>query len=136
MVVSMLMGVAVTVLMLVLVGVTVLMLVLVGVAVLVLVLMGVAVLMLMLMGVAVTVLMLMVVFLSPMVVPAAFAVMIPGVRAPFVNGEMDSFDTFALGSIKVHVKIAEIDFRQLPLERGRFDAQVHQSANGHVAADP
>jgi hypothetical protein len=33
------------------------------------------------------------------------------------------------------MEVADVHFRELPFERGRFDAQVTKGADGHVAAD-
>jgi len=56
-------------------------------------------------------------------------------RRTLVDAELYSFDLMPLRTVEVHVKIAEIELRQFPFESGRFHAEIHQGADGHVAAD-
>lgn len=62
-------------------------------------------------------------------------ILIVGVHRPFMDGEVNAFDVEALLPLEVHVKIANLQLRQLPLKGGGFDAEVAKSANRHVAAD-
>ena len=57
------------------------------------------------------------------------------VRAPFVNAKLDAAHILPLLPLEVHVKVANVQLRKLPLERRWFHAQIAQGADGHVAAD-
>jgi hypothetical protein len=62
-------------------------------------------------------------------------VVLVGVLRAFVNPKLDSTHALPLFAIEVHMKIAEIQFRELPFEGRRFDPKIDQGANGHVTAD-
>ena len=64
-----------------------------------------------------------------------FLVLIVRVGRSGVDAELDPLDPLLLTTLEVHVKVAEIKLRQLPLERRRLDSQVAQRPNGHIAAD-
>ena len=64
-----------------------------------------------------------------------FLVLIVRVGRSGVDAELDPLDPLLLTTLEVHVKVAEIKLRQLPLERRRLDPQVAQRPNGHIAAD-
>lgn len=66
--------------------------------------------------------------------PVLFVLLVR-VLGAFVNAELDATYTFSLFTIEMHVEIAQVQFRQLPLESRRFDAKVDQRADGHIAAD-
>jgi hypothetical protein len=70
-----------------------------------------------------------------MMVTLLVLILIMPMDCPFMDGEVDPFHIQPLLPLEVHVKIADIHFRQLPFEGGRFDAEVAQSADRHVAAD-
>jgi hypothetical protein len=53
----------------------------------------------------------------------------------FVDAKFDPFNGFALLAFEVHVEIAEVELGEFPLEGGRFDPQIAQCTDGHVAAD-
>src|SRR3954470_6807428 len=62
-------------------------------------------------------------------------VLLMRMRRALVNAELHPLDPLSLLPFEVHVEIADVHLRELPLERGRLHAEVAQSANGHVAAD-
>jgi hypothetical protein len=53
-----------------------------------------------------------------------------------VNIEFYAGNACASLSLEMKVAIAELQFREFPLESGRGDSQIGQSADCHVAADP
>jgi len=57
------------------------------------------------------------------------------VRCALMDAELNSLDALSLLSLEVHMKIAECEFGELPLESRRFDAEIDQGADRHVAAD-
>jgi hypothetical protein len=57
------------------------------------------------------------------------------VHRSFVNGEFHTFDLLPFLSIEVQVKVTQREFREFPLQRGRFHSEIDQRANHHVAAD-
>jgi len=65
----------------------------------------------------------------------AFARTFVPMRRALVDAELHSFDLMPLRTVEVHVKIAEVELRELPFEGGRFHAEIDQRADGHVAAD-
>ena len=103
-------------------------LVLMRMAVIVLILMGVLMRVCVLMGMRVFVRM--IAFLVPV-----FLVLVVGVFRALVNTELDPTHPLPLFAIEVHMEIAQIQFRQLPLESRRFHPKIDQRADGHVAAD-
>jgi hypothetical protein len=52
-----------------------------------------------------------------------------------VDAEVDSFDTFPMLPIEVHVEVSDLQLGELPLECRGFDAEVAEGADGHIAAD-
>lgn len=87
---------------------------------------------LMLMGVPMFVRMAML-MLAMMMVTAAIAVFV--MRGPFVNVEFHALDVLPLGAVVVHVKVAKLEFVQLPLEGAGLHAEIDKRADHHVAAD-
>ena len=57
------------------------------------------------------------------------------VRRALMDAELNSLDALSLLTLEVHMKIAECEFGELPLESRRFDAEIDQGADRHVAAD-
>lgn len=72
-----------------------------------------------------------VIVIVPMIVSAASL----AVRRPGVDVEFHSLDVLPLGAVEVHVQVAEFQLADFPLQRAGFDAEVNESAHGHVAAD-
>jgi len=76
------------------------------------------------------------------VVVVVAAVMMPvlilrvRVRRAFVDAKFHTLDLLPLLAVEVHVKITEVELRQLPFEGGGFHAEIDEGADGHVAADP
>jgi len=66
---------------------------------------------------------------------AVFLVLVVGVRGAFVNTKFHPLHLLPLLAVEVHVKITEIEFRELPLEGGRFHTEINKGADGHVAGD-
>ena len=73
----------------------------------------------------------------PVIVTAAGAwlVLFLTMRCSLVNAEFDSFNGFALLALEMHVVVAQFELGEFPLQGGRFDAEIAQCADGHVAAD-
>lgn len=71
--------------------------------------------------------------LTMMVVAAAIAVFVMG--GAFVNVELHTLDILPLGAVVVHVKVAKLEFVQLPLEGAGLHAEIDERADHHVAAD-
>lgn len=109
--------------------------------VLVLVLVAMAVLVLVLALMRMLVLMLMrldlvsVILIVLMRVTVTMPVLLMRVRRALVNAEFHALDPLPLLPLEVHVEVADVDLRELPLERGGFHTEVAQGADGHVAAD-
>lgn len=97
----------------------------------VLMLMFMLMLMAMRMGMPVLVLVMMV----PLAMLAVFLVLVVRVRGAFVNAKFHSLHLLPLLAVEVHVKIAEVELRELPLEGGRFHAEIDEGADSHVAGD-
>jgi hypothetical protein len=57
------------------------------------------------------------------------------VGGAFVDTEFHALDLLPLFAVEVHVEIAEIELGELPFEGGRFDTEINEGANGHVAGD-
>ena len=68
----------------------------------------------------------------PVIVRLVLAV---GVRGAFMDAKFHPFHFLPLLPFEVHVKIADVELGELPLEGGRLDAKIDQGADGHVAAD-
>jgi len=66
---------------------------------------------------------------------AGIAIRLVLMGCPFVNAELDPLDGLALFALEVHVKVADLQFGELPFKGGGFDAEVAESADSHVAAD-
>ena len=83
---------------------------------------------LLLMVMPVFVLMMMVVFLLMVVL---------GMRVgrPFVDCESHGIDVLPRLALPMGVKLANLDFAQLPFEGRRFHAQIAEGADSHIAAD-
>ena len=62
-------------------------------------------------------------------------VLLVRVDRPGMDAELHPGHVLALAALEVHVKIADLQLGQLPLERGRLHPEVAQRAHGHVAAD-
>jgi hypothetical protein len=52
-----------------------------------------------------------------------------------MDSELDPLDALSLLAVEVHVKVADIELREFPLERRRFHAEIDERADGHVAGD-
>jgi hypothetical protein len=89
----------------------------------------------MLVAVGVRLLPVVVMMLVAVTVTALMLILIRRVRCAFVNAEFHTLDALPMLPLKVHVKVAEIDLRELPLEAGRLHAEVDERADGHVAGD-
>ena len=66
---------------------------------------------------------------------AVFLVLVVGVRGAFVNTKFHPLHLLPLLAVEVHVKITEIELRELPLQGGRFHTEINKGADGHVAGD-
>ncbi len=86
------------------------------------------------MVVGVAVLMTFMMMVMVVVVIRAF-VLIVRVGGALVDPEFHAFDVLSLRPLEVHVKVPEGNLGELPLEGGRLDAEIAQSAYGHVATD-
>ena len=53
--------------------------------------------------------------------------------SPFVNGELRPFNLAPFSPLEVHMEVADLELGKLPLERGRFHAEVAERA-GNVKA--
>ena len=62
-------------------------------------------------------------------------VLVVRVRGALVDAEFYAFHFLPLFPVEVHVKIADIELGQFPLQRGGFDAEIDKGADGHIAAD-
>jgi hypothetical protein len=89
----------------------------------------------MFMPVLVRVLIFMAVMMMLVVVLVLVLVLFVGVRRALVDTEFHAFDVLALLALEVHVKVADVELGEFPLERGGFHAEVGERADGHVAAD-
>jgi hypothetical protein len=94
-----------------------------------------AVLVMMFMPVLVRVLMFMAVMMMLLVVLVFVLVLFVRVRRALVDTEFYALDILALLALEVHVKVADVELGEFPLERGGFHAEVGERADGHVAAD-
>jgi len=79
--------------------------------------------------------MIVLVMMVPLAMLAVFCVLVVRVRGAFVNAKFHALHLLPLLAVEVHVKIAEIELRELPLEGGRFHAKINKGADGHVAGD-
>ena len=52
-----------------------------------------------------------------------------------MDAEVDSLHTLPMLPFEVHVEVADIEFGEFPLQCRRFDAEVAECADGHIAAD-
>lgn len=129
----MLMGMRVGMLMFVLVfmlmRVPMVMIVVMLLFIIVLVMMPVLVLMPVFMGMRMPMIMM------PLAMLAGFFVLVVRVRRAFVNAELHPFHLLPLLAVEVHMEIAEVELGELPFEGGGLDAEIDQSADGHVAGD-
>ncbi len=57
------------------------------------------------------------------------------VDGPGMNPELDPFHALAMGPLKVHVKIADLQLGKFPLEGGWFHAQIAEGTDSHIAAN-
>jgi hypothetical protein len=57
------------------------------------------------------------------------------VRGAAVDVELHALDVLPLRAVEVHVEVADGQLAQLPFERARLHTEVHERADGHVAAD-
>ncbi len=62
-------------------------------------------------------------------------VLIGRVGGPFMNPKLYAFDILPLLPVEMHVKVAEIELRELPFKGGRPNAEIDERTDGHVAAD-
>jgi hypothetical protein len=71
------------------------------------------------------------------VMPAALVAFILIVRVgfAFVDAKFHAFDLLPLLAVEVHVKRTQIELRKLPFKRGRFDTEIDERADRHVATD-
>ena len=75
-----------------------------------------------------------------MIMPVAAVVLlmlilIMGVRGPLVDAELDPLNGLPLLPLKVHVEVPDLQLGEFPLQGGRFNPKIAESADGHVAAD-
>jgi hypothetical protein len=70
-----------------------------------------------------------------MVVMTVLIVALMRVGRPGVNAELHPFNLTALLALEMHVEVSEIQFGELPFQRGGFQPKIAQSADSHVAAD-
>jgi hypothetical protein len=73
-----------------------------------------------------------------MPVLAVFAVVVGrtfAMRSWTMNIEFHSLDILPLFTVRMHVKVAEVQLSEFPFEGARLDAKVDERANHHVAAD-
>jgi len=75
------------------------------------------------------------VMMMPFAMVAVLFVLVVGVRRAFVNAELHPFHLLPLLAVEVHMEIAEVELGELPFEGGGLDAEIDQSADGHVAGD-
>jgi len=66
--------------------------------------------------------------------PARFVLLVP-VGCPLVDSKLHPLDGLPLLALEVHVEIPKLKLGEFPLESGRFDAEVAERTDGHVAAD-
>jgi len=106
--------------------------------------MGMSVFVLMFMRVGVSMSVIVIVFMTVVVVvivvmmmavPMVMLILIRCMGRAFVNRKLHAFDFLPFRAVEVHVKVADIQLRKLPLERRGLHAEVDQGADGHVAAD-
>lgn len=71
----------------------------------------------------------------PLAMLAVFLVLVVRVRRAFVNAELHPFHLLPLLAVEVHMEIAEVELGELPFEGGGLDAEIDQSADGHIAGD-
>ena len=62
-------------------------------------------------------------------------VLLVRMRRALVDAEGHALHVQPLLPLEMHVKIADLQFGELPLEEGRLDAEIAERADGHVAAD-
>ena len=62
-------------------------------------------------------------------------VLLVRVRRAFVNAEFHPLDALPLLPFEVHVKVADLELRELPFECGWLHAEIDERADGHVAGD-
>jgi hypothetical protein len=71
----------------------------------------------------------------PVLVRMFVFVLLRTVRRPFVNAELHALDRLPTLAVEVHVKIADVQLRKLPFQRRRFDAEIDEGTDGHIAGD-
>lgn len=76
-----------------------------------------------------------VVLVMPLAMLAMLLILVVRVGGTFVDAEFHAFHLLPLLAVEVHVEIAEIELGKLPLESGRFHAEIDEGADGHVAGD-
>jgi hypothetical protein len=69
------------------------------------------------------------------IVIAALVMRVLLVRRAAVDVELHALDILPLRAIVMHVKVAEVQLAEFPLERARLHAEIDQRADHHVAAD-
>jgi len=62
-------------------------------------------------------------------------ILLVGVGGASVNAEFHPFNSLSGTAFEMHVEIPDVQFGEFPLKGGGINAEIAQSANGHVAAD-
>lgn len=70
-----------------------------------------------------------------MVMMRVALVLVRRVDGAFVDGELHTLDFLPLGAVEVQMEVAQRELGELPLQRGRTDAEIDERADHHVAAD-
>lgn len=70
-----------------------------------------------------------------LVAVAMWLILLGRVGRAGMDGEVDALDGLAAGPLEVHMKIADRELREFPLQRRGFHAEIDQRADRHVAAD-
>jgi len=89
----------------------------------------------MLMILVILMILVMVILVLVMMMFAMILVLMRLMGSTGVDAEAHPFDLLPLGPLEMHVEIPDVDLRQLPFERRRFQPEVAQGADHHVAAD-
>ena len=63
------------------------------------------------------------------------SVLAMGMHRPGMDAKMDSLHTLPMLPIEVHVEVSDIELGEFPFQSRRFDAEIAQRADGHIAAD-
>ena len=62
-------------------------------------------------------------------------ILVVGMGRALVNAEFHAFDVLPFFPFEVHVKGADLELGEFPLQSGWFHAEIDEGADGHVAAN-